>query len=318
MSRHLHLFATGGTIASHFNGATWQSLPGHELVLELGLRADQVKVSDLASGDSASITPAQMAGFARAINEAIDDGAAGIVLTHGTDTMEQSAYVLDLLLGPTLRVPVVVTGSMRPHSHDAPDGPTNLADALALAAHSDLAAHGVVVALNGKIHRAAEVTKINATSTDAFVSVPGPPLGTFAHGVATLGPVRDRNWVTPKNLDREVAFLSVYPGMDKELLTTVGSGCDGLVLEVFGALNLPLPLWQATYDLAHGGVAVVFAGRPYATGWTDGGLDFLGVVGSCGRSALKARLALMAALATGTTKAETRTLLGTYLNGTQP
>jgi len=84
---------------------------------------------------------------------------------------------------------------------------------------------------------------------------------------------------------------------------------------VFGDLNLPAGLWEVVYRIAHEGLPVVLAGRPHATGFRNEGLDFLGVVGSAGRSSMKARLALMAALGSASTREAQLTLLESYLKG---
>jgi len=309
----LQVIATGGTIASHLEGQEWISLPGAQLIEELGPLPATVQVRDVASGDSASLTPTAMAAVATAIDEAVAAGVDGVVVTHGTDTLELTAFACDLLLGGTPQVPVIFTGSMRPHSHPEPDGPENLRQALALAATPALRLHGVVAVLDGEVHRAAEICKIDATQVQAFVSIPGPPLGTV-DGDQFSGPApTPRSWSRPRDLEATVPLLTVYPGMAPAAIAAAADGADGLVLEVFGALNLPHYLWGVVYELGHGGLPIILAGRPYATGYRDEGLDFLGVVGSGGRSAQKARLALAAACSTG----DVATNLPIYL-GVQP
>lgn len=311
----IHIVATGGTISSHFDGNSWTELRGRQLVDELGHLPANVSVEDAAGGDSASLTPTSMLGIVRAAERAVQAGADGVVITHGTDTMDQTAYLADLFLGPDLQVPVVVTGAMRPHSAPDPDGPANLAAAVELACNPRTARFGVVAVLNGTAHRAAELTKVDATQLDAFVSVPGPPLASIEDLAAGLGEPRSRSWLTPKGVAPGVRLLAAYPDMDPELVSSFAEGATGLVIEVLGDLNLPSGLWEVVYRLAHDGLLVVLAARPYATGFRNEGLDFLGVVGSAGRSAMKARLALMAALGSASARDAQLTLLESYLKG---
>ncbi|MGC8512214.1 MAG: asparaginase [Acidimicrobiales bacterium] len=311
----IHVVATGGTISSHFDGTKWAELSGGDLVAELGELRAQVSVQDAATGDSASLTPPRMLEIVRAVEDALGAGADGVVVTHGTDTMEQTAYLADLFLGPDLRAPVVFTGAMRPHSAPGSDGKANLAAAIALAGEPDIARHGVVAVLNGAIHRAVELAKVDATRLDAFVSIPGPRLGRVGDPVADLGEPLRRCWQTPTCLKGGVRLLAAYPELEPGLVAQFAAGSRGLVIEVFGALNLPGGLWEVVHRLAHEDLPVVLAGRPYATGFNDEGLDFLGVVGSAGRSAMKARLALMAALGSASKRQGQMALLESYLKG---
>jgi len=311
----IHVVATGGTISSHFDGTTWTELRGKALVAELGDLPANVSVEDAGGGDSASLTPASMLGVVQAAERAVKAGADGVVITHGTDTMDQTAYLADLFLGPVVPVPVVVTGAMRPHSAPNPDGPANLSAAIELACNPYIARFGVVALLNGTVHRAAELTKVDATRLDAFVSVPGPPLASVDDLAGDLGEPPRRSWRTPKGLAPGVRLLGAYPDMEPELVDSFAAGSTGLVIEVFGDLNLPTGLWEVVYRLAHEGLPVVLAARPYATGFRNEGLDFLGVVGSAGRSSMKARLALMAALGSASTREVQLTLLESYLKG---
>jgi len=312
---NIHVVATGGTISSHYDGEQWTGLSGHELLGELGLSDQNISVEDVATGDSASLSPEDMLGITRHVEAAISAGAAGVVVTHGTDSLELTAYLMDLFLGPTLSVPVVITGSMRPHSHPEPDGPENLRHALQLVRDPACAERGVVVLLDDVIYSAAQVVKRDASRREAFTAVPGPALGSWGEAGATWNSPPPRSWQTPNGLVDAVPLVTIFSGMAPELLRGIATSAQGLVLEVFGDLNLPLPLWDVVYELSHLGLPIVFAGRPYAPGFRNEGLDFLGVVGSCGRTAPKARLALMAALGSLAAGEELYPRLESYLGG---
>ena len=116
----------------------------------------------------------------------------GVVVTHGTDTLEETAYFLQMTLNPSK--PVVLACAMRPSTAIAPDGPQNLLDALAVAVHSD--AQGVVAVCAGLIHSAVDVQKVHTSRLDAFSSGDAGPVGTVAEGQLTLY----RNWPSNKHL----------------------------------------------------------------------------------------------------------------------
>ncbi|MEZ5247888.1 MAG: asparaginase domain-containing protein [Ilumatobacteraceae bacterium] len=156
----IHLIATGGTISSHHDGEGWTELDGAALVGELAADLDvagiDVEVADVRSGPSSNLSVDDMLAVAERVRSALAAGADGVVVTHGTDTIELTAFVTELVLGiDPDRPPVVFTGSMRVHSHMAPDGPTNMLDAIRTAAHPAAIGREVMVCLDGTLHAAA-------------------------------------------------------------------------------------------------------------------------------------------------------------------
>lgn len=126
----------------------------------------------------------------------------GVVVTHGTDTLEETAYFLQMTLNPSK--PVVLACAMRPSTAIAPDGPQNLLDALAVAVHSD--AQGVVAVCAGLIHSAVDVQKVHTSRLDAFSSGDAGPVGTVAEGQLTLY----RNWPSNRPLaDVNIAYSAI-------------------------------------------------------------------------------------------------------------
>ena len=170
------ILATGGTIAGAQGprpGAAYRSAvvsigsliaaaPGIESLARL----DAVQVARIGSQDMGEAVWRKLALRARA---ALDDpGVAGVVITHGTDTMEETAYFLSLVLASPK--PVVLVGAMRPATAMSADGPVNLYNAVATAAHPDAAGRGVLVVANDEIHFAREVAKTNTTQIGTFKS----------------------------------------------------------------------------------------------------------------------------------------------------
>ena len=294
----VHVIATGGTIASHFDGADWVEIAGAQLVDEAGPHACPVVVENVATGPSSNLTVDDMVRIVERIRQVLADGAVGVVITHGTDTIEFTAYVASLLLGTdATRRPVVFTGSMRVHSHTAPDGPKNLRDAITVAASAVAVGREVLVCLEGALHAAEHVVKTNANSVDAFTSAPFAPVGGVVgdrvvfHAAAATRPAAVA-------LAADVPLLTCYPGIAPDEFSRLADGRRGIVVEAFGDVNVPRQLWAPIHHAWNSGVLVVLASRPFTTTTGNDGLALLGAVGAGGLSPQKARLATMAALGT--------------------
>ncbi len=292
----VHVIATGGTISSHFDGVEWTNVDGATLVAELGELGVPVDVVDVAAGPSSNLTTDDMVGIAVRVREALAGGATGVVVVHGTDTMELTAFVTQLLLGTTpTRRPVVFTGSMRVHSHAAPDGPRNLRDAIAVAAADAAVGRDVMVCLNGELHAADRVAKHSAASLDAFDSAPFGPVGHVVDGRLRIAE-RGAGRRPATGFAADVPLITCYPGMPASALDAVIAGRAGFVIEAFGDLNVPQQLWAPLHHAWNAGRLVVLASRPFTPTVTNDGLALLGGVGAGGLTAQKARLAAMAAL----------------------
>lgn len=159
----------------------------------------------------------------------------GIVVTQGTDTMEETAFALDCLLN--VDVPVVMTGAMRNPDLPGADGPGNLYAAVKVASSPEAAGLGVVVVMNDEIHAAAAVRKAHTSSTAAFTSVPGP-LGWVSEGdvIITARPVRRQPIEIPAGAEQPlVPLVKLVMGDEGHLLQAVEQlDCRGLVVEAFG------------------------------------------------------------------------------------
>lgn len=293
----VHVIATGGTISSHFDGTEWTNIDGAGLVAELGPEVvDRVVVRDVASGPSSNLTVHDMVAIADAVREAFAADAEGVVVVHGTDTMELTAFVCQLVLGVTAsRPPVVFTGSMRVHSHSAPDGTRNLRDAIAVAASDRAVGREVMVCLEGTLHAADRVTKCHAASVDAFQSAPFTPIGSVVDG-APMFHVAPVERPSATDFVADVPLVTSYPGIDAASVEAALADVEGAVVEGFGDLNVPQQLWGPIHHAWNRGTLVVLASRPFTPTTVTEGLSMLGAVGAGGLTAQKARLAVMAAL----------------------
>jgi|TARA_R110000850_G_scaffold259977_1_gene387131 L-asparaginase len=198
MAKRIHILATGGTIAGTADtrgGYAAGQVSVEALLDSLPSRPQDMVVSfeQLANVGSQSITNDIWYELANRINKISNENLAdGIVVTHGTDTMEETAYFLNLVtLG---QIPVVLTGAMKPADAFSPDGPENLLSALYLAANTAAANLGVLVVMNSTIHSARYIQKTGSNQDNAFQSIPFGPVGTqrghttifFANGLSSL------------------------------------------------------------------------------------------------------------------------------------
>ena len=193
MRKRIHILAMGGTIAgiAGDSAATTGYQAGAVGVDELIAAVPQVKEvaeitgEQLAAIDSKDITAAEQLRLAGRVRELLLAGEVdGIVVTHGTDTMEESAYLLDLL--HFADKPVVFTGAMRPATALSADGPLNLLDAVRVAASDNARDRGVMVVLNNAIHSARLVTKISSTAVETFQSPNGGAIGAVNDGAVVF------------------------------------------------------------------------------------------------------------------------------------
>jgi L-asparaginase len=182
----VHLLATGGTIASRrTDDGLSATTPAAELLAAAGpLPGLEVTVSDLTTVPSFALTGADVRGLLRAVRERLADGVDGVVVTHGTDTMEESAFLADLVHDDPR--PVVFTGAQRPFDAPAPDGPANLADALRVAADPAARDLGALLAFDGLVFAARGVRKVETLRGAAFGAPGRGPVLRVAGGVPVL------------------------------------------------------------------------------------------------------------------------------------
>ncbi|RAR52029.1 L-asparaginase [Paraburkholderia unamae] len=311
------VLATGGTIAGSAadaaNTAGYQAgvigvaqllaaVPGLDAVARI--HAEQV-----ASIDSKDMSLALWSTLAQRVNELLaSDDIDGVVITHGTDTLEETAYLLQLTVKSAK--PCVLTAAMRPATALSADGPLNLLNAVTLAASEAAAGQGVLVAFNNRIHCARDVAKFSTYAVDAFQS---PEIG-------ALGWVQDgrvefqRRALRPHTVDApfsanvpwpQVEIVTSYAGVSRAAVEAlVAAGVDGLVVAGTGNGSIHGALQQALAEAASKGVPVVRASRVGSGHVMHNGAakdDALGFVSSGTLSPYKSRVLLLLALAAGMT-----------------
>jgi L-asparaginase len=252
------VFALGGTIAStprsdHGDGAVSPQLSGADLIDAVpGLRdAARLEVIEFRSVPSCDLELSDVIELARRIEDRFADGASGAVVTQGTDTMEETAFALDLLTrGPR---PVVITGAMRGPTAAGADGPANLLAAVRVAASDAAAGLGALVVMNDEIHAARWVKKMHSSSVAAFRSPEVGPIGSVVEGRARFAvrPPRHDSLEGFGDKVHPVALVKLSLGDDDRLLREVARlGYRGLVVEGFGAGHAPARVVSALEGLA--------------------------------------------------------------------
>lgn len=323
------VLATGGTIAGSApdaaNTAGYQAgvIGVAQLLAAVpGLDAlARVHAEQVASVDSKDMSFALWSALAQRVNELLaGDDIDAVVITHGTDTLEETAYFLHLTVKS--RKPVILTAAMRPASALSADGPLNLLNAVALAASGQAAGQGVLVAFNNRIHCARDVTKISTYAVDAFQSPEIGALGWVQDGRVEFQrrALRPHTVDAPFNADMQwpqVEIVTSYAGVSRIAVDAlVSAGVRGIVVAGTGNGSIHITLQQALAEAAARGVAVVRASRVGSGHVMHNGAakdDALGFVSAGTLNPYKARVLLMLALAAGTSgKAALQGVFDTY------
>src|SRR4051794_1972838 len=260
--------------------------------------------------------------LARRINEltAMPD-VDGVVITHGTDTVEETAYFLNLVVRS--RKPVVMTAAMRPSTALSADGPLNFFNAVAVAANPDAAGRGVLVVVNDWIHGAAALTKTSTTAVQTFLSPLSGLIGTVAYGETDFyrRPAGRHTSESEFSLDGvttlpRVDIVMAYENMDGALIdAAVAAGARGVVIAGVGNGNMSEPAVKALARHAKAGIVCVRASR-VTTGRVGRNVelddDGLGFIAAIDLNPQKARVLLRLALLSSRSAADMQRLFSQY------
>ncbi|MDG4787654.1 asparaginase [Micromonospora sp. WMMD1102] len=326
------VFGLGGTIAmtSTNGGAVRPTLSARQLIdavpglAEAGI---EIEVVDFRRRPGASLTFADITELTTAAAHELDAGATGVVVTQGTDTIEETAYLLDLLHHRP--EPIVVTGAMRNPTLAGADGPANLLATIATAAAPAAREQGCLVVLADEIHAARWVTKTHSTSGATFRSLDSGPLGYVLEGrvrMLTRMPYRLTIPACRSGKHASVGLYTVTLDDDPTLLSATGARVDGLVVAGFGVGHVPEPLVDTLTTLASR-IPVVLASRTPAGptlvrtyGFPGSEQDLLtrGLIPAGWLHPYKARVLLRALLAAGAKPQDIATAVTTAGGLTDP
>jgi L-asparaginase len=310
------LITTGGTIVSQIDATTGLAMPvlsGDALLALLPGVIDSaaIEVHDFVRIASPHIEPSHWTGLQALVQSLVArDDIAGVVVTHGTATLEETAWFLDLTV--LTDKPVVITGAQRNASEMDFDGPRNLLNALRICRCKEARGMGVLVALNDHINAAREVTKTHTLDVETFQSGEWGYLGALVKERVVFHRKPTRRLHLPllaANLPA-VEIVSMYAGASGALVRAAAdSGARGLVVQAVASGHVNAAMFDAIVDVLQRGVAVVVATR-IPRGGTRLGYGFAGssqqlvqagAVLSSDLSAWKARILLMLALQHGAT-----------------
>lgn len=302
MSETIAVVATGGTIACTLDehGALVPTVSAAELVdAALSLSAVprvNTRAIDSVRLDSSSLTLPDLDDLLQRVHALLADASiAGVVITHGTDSMEDTAMALELFhIGDK---PVVITGAQRSFDHPDSDGPQNLADAIA---YATTGAPGVSIRFGGLTVPARGAFKSHTSSLEAFAAVPTP--------------MKTRPTLALTPLARnDVVIVSAWPGASRTMVdAAVASGAGGIIVEAMGSGNMGSQMGEGVADALEAGIPILITTRvpegsvSLAYGGSGGGATLArnGALGTGTLRAGQARMVLLAALATGTDVAE--------------
>jgi len=308
----IHLLFTGGTISMHRDPAAGGNVPAHGgealvgLAPELG-RLGPYRIEDWARLPACHLGPGRLWALRERVRAVAESGeVAGIVVTHGTDILEETAYLLARTLDP--RVPVAITGAMLTSSDPGWDGPRNLVDAARVAASPASAGRGAMVVFHGRVYAGATAAKTHTTDPDAFSAPHAGPLGRMeAAGVAYDAAPQPAGRLAPAGLSARVALVPMVVGDDGAMLDRARPIHDGVVIEAFGSGNVPPGAVPAIGRWLAEGKAVVLASRclygtVQPTYAFDGGgarTTAMGAIPAGPRTPAQARMELTIALSAG-------------------
>jgi len=308
------ILATGGTIAGAAASGTQSAYTSGAVTIDAMLKAvpgverlANIKGEQVSNVGSQDMSFEIMLKLAKRINELLaTTGVDGVVVTHGTDTMEETAYFLNLTVKSDK--PVVMVGSMRPSTAVSADGPLNLYEAIAVAADPNAKGRGVLVVMNDQIHAAHSLTKTSTTAIQTFMSPLRGVVGMSAYGKNDW--YNNPPWKHTAQSEFDVSNVTKLPRVDvvfacadmaPDLIdASVNAGAKGIVIAGVGNGNMNKASVDAAARAAKKGIVVVRSSR-VATGLVDRNVelndDELGFIASDELNPQKSRILLSLALA---------------------
>ena len=311
MANKVAVIFTGGTISMKVDPRLKAAIPSmsSEDIMSMVTNIDQIAELDIVEFGKLPgphMTPEKMMELKRVVEEKLNqDDIVGVVVTHGTDNLEETAYLLDICLNT--EKPVVVVGAMRNGSELGYDGPSNLAAAICTAVHPKSRNKGVLVVLNNEVNAAREVTKTHTMSLDTFKSLEFGPIGIVDQDDVIYYHKQSipTKHVQTDRIETDVHLLKAVSGMDSTLLDfLVEKGAKGIVIEAMGRGNVPPMMMEGIKRAVAHQIPVIIVSRcPMGRvlesyGYDGGGAQLVeaGAILASNLNGQKARIQLMLAL----------------------
>lgn len=311
--KNLLVVFTGGTFSMKIDEKTGGAIPhfhGEELIKMIpgakGLA--NISIYNFGMYPGPHMTPELMLNLSKVIQKNISKkNVDGVIVTHGTDTLEETAYLLDLTI--KTEKPIVVIGAMKTSTEPDWDGPKNLIDAIHICNNENSKGIGVLVCLNGEINAASEVTKTHTDDIETFHSLDFGALGFVDKGRVWFNRFpRKLEKIETYKINSNVDIIKIYAGInDKFFKFAADTGVDGLVVEALGVGNVPPPAFEGIEYVVKKSIPVILVSRCPAGetldiyGYEGAGkwLKKIGVIFSDYLNGQKARIKLMLALGAG-------------------
>ncbi|AOT68673.1 asparaginase [Geosporobacter ferrireducens] len=301
---------TGGTISMKIDPRIAAAIPAlsSEEIMSMVTNIDKFADIEIVNFDQIPgphMTPSRMMDLAKIVKTLVSrEDITGVVITHGTDSLEETAFLLDLTIHT--EKPVIVVGAMRSSSELGYDGPSNLSAAICTAISDHAKNRGVLVVMNTEVNAASEVTKTHTLSLDTFKSMEFGPLGIVDNDeVIFYRDMTKHHHIETDTIEPNVDLIKCVVGMDSRLIKCcVDSGAKGLVLEAMGRGNVPPMMMEGIEYAIQKGILVVMVSRcpmgrvldTYGYEGAGRSLRNLGVIFGGNFPGQKARIKLMLAL----------------------
>lgn len=307
MKKKILIIFTGGTIAMKIDPVLHAAIPAlnsDEIMSMISNIETIVDVESINFGNfpSPHILPKHMLEISNIIKENIyREDIDAVIVTHGTDTLEETAYFLDLNINQ--EKPIIVVGAMRNNSELGYDGSSNLSAAICTALSPKSLEKGVLVVMNNEVNAAGEVTKTNTLSLDTFKSPEFGPLGIVDNDeVIFYRDIIKRKHINTDRIEEKVALIKTASGMNSDIIDFyITSGYRGIVVEALGRGNLPPDMVPGIQRALANNIPVVMVSRCHtgrvldSYGYVGGGkhLRDIGVIFGGNLPGHKARIQLM-------------------------
>lgn len=309
-NKKVAIIFTGGTISMKIDPRISAAIPAlsSEEIMSMVTNIDKfadIEIVDFERIPGPHMTPQKMMELSKLTKKLLNrEDIDGVVITHGTDTLEETAFLMDL--NNFSNKAIVIAGAMRNGSELGYDGPSNLAAAVCTVISDQAQDKGVLVVMNNEVNAASEVTKTHTLSLDTFKSLEFGPLGIVDNDeVIFYRDIVKRHHIETETIEDRVCLIKSYAGMDSSLINyCIESGAKGIVIEAMGRGNIPPMMVNGIKNAISKGIKIVLVSRcPMGRvldsyGYEGGGkkLRNLGVIFGGSLNGQKARIKLMLAL----------------------